>query len=297
MGFLGSANKRRSLVFVGTAFASRRLQSALIVVFSHIVLMSATIVIVYPVLWMLFGSLKSSAELLSNVWGPPRVFMFENYAQAWKQGRLGIAFLNSLIVSLNVVILTTAVSAAAGFSFARMEFRFSLPIFLVFIFTMQAGAPIVPLYVLLVRMGLTDSHLGLILPQVAGGLPLSIFIFRAYFQSIPQELLDSARVDGCTDLGVFVRILMPISGPAVATVSILQFLGSWNEFTLPLILVRSPAMRTLPLTISAFKWEFGRTDWSLVFCALSVGALPMIILYVFMQRWFIQGLTEGAIKG
>ena len=276
---------------------SNRIQSLVLRAASHVILITATIIIVYPVVWMVMGSLKSPAELTTNVWAPPRVPMWSNYPAAWEQGMLGRAFMNSVIVSSTVVIITTAVAALAGFGFARMSFRFSLPIFLVFVFTMQAGAPIVPLYVLLVRMGITDTHLGLIMPQVAGGLPLAIFIFRAFFQSIPQELLDAGKVDGCTDLTVFSRIVVPISGPAVATVSILQFLGSWNEFTLPLILVRSPGMRTLPLTISSFVWEFGRTDWTLVFCALTVGSLPMVLLYVFMQRWFIQGLTEGAVKG
>ena len=281
----------------GRLFGSTRLQSAVLSVLSHLILIVATIIVVYPVLWMFLGSLKSGTELLTNVWGLPSTPMWENYPKAWEQGRLGVAFLNSVIVSVNVVLLAVVISSLAGFAFARMQFRGSMGLFLVFVFTMQVGAPMVPLYVLVVRMGLTDSHLGLILPQVAGALPLAIFIFRAFFQSLPQELLDAARVDGCTDLGVFTRVVMPVSGPAVATVAILQFLGSWNEFTLPLILVRQPDMRTLPLTLSSFTWEFGRTDWSLVFCALSVGALPMIILYVFMQRWFIQGLTEGAVKG
>jgi len=110
-------------------------------------------------------------------------------------------------------------------------------------------------------------------------------------------LIDAAKVDGCKELDAFLRVVVPISGPAVATVAILQFLGAWNDFTLPLILVRTPNMRTLPLTINAFQWEFGRTDWQLVFAALSSGSIPMIILYMLMQRQFIQGLTSGALKG
>jgi ABC-type glycerol-3-phosphate transport system permease component len=109
--------------------------------------------------------------------------------------------------------------------------------------------------------------------------------------------LDAAKVDGCTDLAAFLRVVVPISGPAIATVGILQFVGSWNEYVLPLILIRSPEMRTIPLAIQVFFYNWGRVEWAQAFAALSVGSLPMIILYVILQRQFIQGLTAGALKG
>jgi len=195
------------------------------------------------------------------------------------------------------VALVIVFASLAGYAFAKMQFKGSMVLFLIFVFTMQAGPPIVALYVLVIKLGLSNSYAGLILPTVAGGLPLSIFIFRAFFQGIPDELIDAAKVDGCTELHAFLRVVAPISGPAVATVGILQWLGAWNDFTMPLILVRSPDMRTLPLTIANYQWEFGRTDWALVFAALTISSLPMIILYVLMQRQFIQGLTSGSLKG
>ncbi len=264
---------------------------------SHLILAFFTAVIIYPVFWMLLASFKSNSEIVTNVWGFPSTLQWENYTNAWSNAKMGYALMNSVLVSLGTVILVTLVGGLAGFAFAKLRFRYALALFLLFVFTMHAPSPVIPLYVMLVKLGLTDSRLGLILPMVAGGIPLSIFIFRAYFQSIPGELLDAAKVDGCTDLTAFWRVVVPISGPAIATVAILQFVGAWNEYFLSLILIRSAEMRTIPLAIQVFFYAWGRTEWEQVFAALSIGSLPMILLYIIMQRQFIQGLTAGSIKG
>lgn len=273
------------------------LERWLITLGSHLILAVFTVVIVYPVLWMLLASLKSNSEIVTNVWGVPQTLQWENYTGAWESADLGYALLNSVLVSVGTVLLVTILAALAGFAFAKFSFRFALTLFLLFVFTMHAPAPVIPLYVMLVKLGLTDSRLGLILPMTAGGIPLAIFIFRAYFQSIPRELLDAAKVDGCTELVAFLRVVLPISGPALATVAILQFVGAWNEYFLALILVRSAEMRTIPLAIQVFFYAWGRTEWEQVFAALSIGSLPMILLYILMQRHFIQGLTAGSVKG
>ena len=279
------------------ARSSLRTQARLESLASHLILAVFTLVIVYPVVWMLLASLKSNSEIVTNVWGLPQSLQWENYTGAWESAKLGYALLNSFLVSAGTVILVTVLAALAGFAFAKFSFRLALGIFLFFVFTMHAPVPVIPLYVMLVRLGLTDSRLGLILPMVAGGIPLAIFIFRAYFQSIPGELLDAAKVDGCTDLVAFLRVVLPISGPAVATVAILQFVGAWNDYFLALILVRSAEMRTIPLAIQVFFYAWGRTEWEQVFAALCIGSLPMIVLYIVMQRQFIQGLTAGSVKG
>lgn len=274
-----------------------RLDTFFVPLGSHLILALFTIVIVYPVIWMFFASLKSNSEIVTNIWGLPQTPQWENYTGAWESADLGYALLNSVLVSVGTVLVVTTLSALAGFAFAKFSFRFALTIFLLFVFTMHAPAPVIPLYVMLVKLGLTDSRLGLILPMAAGGIPLSIFIFRAYFQSMPRELLDAAKVDGCTDLAAFLRVVLPISGPALATVAILQFVGAWNEYFLALILVRSAEMRTIPLAIQVFFYAWGRTEWEQVFAALCIGSLPMILLYIIMQRQFIQGLTAGSLKG
>jgi raffinose/stachyose/melibiose transport system permease protein len=202
-----------------------------------------------------------------------------------------------MFVSLSTVVLVVAITAPAGYALAKFKLRFGTVILLIFVLTMQAPVPVIPLYVLLVKLKMTDSYIGYILPLTAGGIPLAIFIFRAFFTTVPRELEEAAVVDGSTRVGAFLRIVMPVSVPAVATVSILQFLGSWNEYFLALILIRSPELRTLPLAIQVFFYDWGRTDWGPIFAALTIGSLPMILLYIVMQRRFVQGLTAGAVKG
>jgi raffinose/stachyose/melibiose transport system permease protein len=277
--------------------ASQRLDRALTWFFSHIILIFFTVLIVYPVVWMVFASFKNQDEVVQNIWGLPTILHWENYASAWTEGDLGVALINSTVVALGAVALVIALASLAAYALTRYPFRWMIILLLVFVFTMQAPTPIIPLYVEIARLHLTNSLLGLILIEAAGGLPLAVFIFRAFFQGIPKELMDAARVDGCTEFNAFLRVVIPISGPAIATVGILQFVGSWNEYFLPLLLIRAPEMRTIPLAIQVFFYNWGRTYWSQVFASLCIGTIPIIVLYVVLSRQFIQGLTAGAIKG
>lgn len=280
-----------------TGQPSLRLQNLLLKGLSHALLVIFTVIIVYPVVWMLMASFKTQNDLLSNPWGLPESYQWINYVQAWERAKLGNALFNSVVISILTVVIVIVLAALAGYAFARFSFRFSTALLLLFVLTMQAPVPIIPLYVMMVRLQMTNSYWGLILPIVAGSLPLSIFIFQAFFRGIPREIQEAAVVDGCTQFSAFWRVIVPISSPAFATVAILEFLGAWNQYFLALILIRSPEMRTLPLAIQVFFYEWGRSEWEQVFAALSIGSIPMIIVYIIMQRQFIQGLTSGAVKG
>ena len=258
----------------------------------------ATVVVGYPVLWMLLQSFKSKFELYSNVWGLPQQLFLNNYVQAWRIARMGTYIFNSLIVSTSTVALVLVVASLAGYAFAKFRFRGGGVLFYMFVFTLivPVQVTIIPLYAVVSGLGLSNTYLALILPYAAAGLPLSIFLLRAFFQSVPREIEEAARIDGCTEFAAFTRVVLPISGAGLATVTILQFLGAWNEFLLALIFIRNPALRTIPLGLQAFFFEYS-VEWGYLFAALAMATVPVIVVYVVMQRQFIKGLTAGAVTG
>ena len=258
----------------------------------------ATVVVGYPVLWMLLQSFKTKFELYSNIWGLPQQLFVDNYVQAWRIARMGTYILNSVIVSVGTVALVLVVASLAGYAFAKMRFPGRDVLFYTFVFTLivPVQVTIIPLYAVVSGLGLSNTYFALILPYAAAGLPLSIFLLRAFFASVPREIEEAARIDGCSELAAFWRVVLPISGPGLATVTILQFLGAWNEFLLALIFIRNPALRTIPLGLQAFFFEYS-VEWGYLFAALAMATVPVIVVYVVMQRQFIKGLTAGAVTG
>ena len=262
------------------------------------VVIFATVVVGYPVLWMLLQSLKTKFEMYANVWGLPQQLYVENYVQAWRIARMGTYIVNSLIVSLGTVVVVLVTASLAGYAFGKLRFAGRQVLFYTFVFTLivPLQVTIIPLYAVVSGLGLSNTYFALILPYAAGGLPLSIFLLRAFFESVPREIEEAARIDGCSELAAFWRVVLPISGPGLATVTILQFLGAWNEFILALIFIRNQNLRTIPLGLQAFFFEYS-VEWGYLFAALSMATVPVIVVYVLMQRQFIRGLTAGAVKG
>lgn len=263
----------------------------------YLVLGLFSLLVAYPVFWMVLQSLKTKFEMYANVWGLPQQLYLENYVQAWRVANLGRYMLNSLVVSIGTVLVVVTTASLAAYAFSKFRFPGSRVLFYLFVFTLIVPhqVTIIPLYAVVSGLRLTNSYLALILPYAAGGLPLSIFLLRAFFDTIPQEIEDAARVDGCSDLGAFLRVVLPISGPGLATIIILQFMGAWNEFLLALVFIREAALRTIPLGLQAFFFEYS-IEWGYLFAALSLTTLPVLLVYIVMQRQFIQGLTAGAVK-
>jgi raffinose/stachyose/melibiose transport system permease protein len=264
----------------------------------YVVLTLFTVVVGYPVVAMVLNSFKGTYEIYANPWGLPRQLLFSNYGYAAREAQIPVFMLNSLIVAVATVILTVVLASTAAYAFATFRFHGSRVLFLLFALLLIVPVPvgIIPLYIIVSRLHLTDTYGALILPYTAGGLPLSIFLLRAYFESIPQELSDAARIDGCTHAHAFVRVILPVATPALATVTILQFINSWNEFFLALIFIHKTSMMTLPLGLQSFFYLY-RVQWSYLFAALSMALVPIIVVYLLMQRQFINGLTAGALKG
>lgn len=267
-------------------------------VLTYLVLVAFAVAVVFPLVAMVFGSFKTQFEFYSNPWGLPSTLNWDNYVYAWQQAQIPRFIGNSAIVSAATVTLTLILASSAAYGFSSFTFRGGRALFLMFVLLLIVPVPvgIIPLYVIVVRLHLVDTYFALILPYVSGSLPLSIFLLRAFFQSIPRELTDAARIDGCSQFVAFMRIVLPISRPGLATVTILTFLNSWNEFFLALIFIHNPNLMTLPLGLQAFFFQYS-VQWNYLFAALTMSIVPIVVVYLVMQRQFIAGLTAGAVRG
>jgi raffinose/stachyose/melibiose transport system permease protein len=263
--------------------------------FAYAMLTLFTLGVVYPLVAVVFDSLKSQNEFFANPWGWPLHPDLENYSYAWTQAHIPLFMVNSTIVAGATALLTLVLSAAAGYAFARFRFPGRRALFLPFVMLLIVPAPvsIIPLYVIVSNLHLMDSYLALILPYTAGGLPFSIYLLRAFFASIPRELIDAARIDGCSELSAFLRVVIPISRAGLATVAILTFVAAWNEFFLALLFIHNPDLLTLPLGLQTFFFQY-HVQWPYYFAGLSTAIIPIVIVYLALQRQLISGMTAGA---
>jgi raffinose/stachyose/melibiose transport system permease protein len=279
-------------------YTQQRLWKVFLLVPRYLVCVIVALFVLIPVLVALIGGFKSNGELLSQPFALPATWHFENYfgiliASAFWQG-----FWNSLVTMLATVAILMLIACPPAFVFARIAFRgreviFNLLLFgLLFPLTMA----ILPVYITLRNLQLIDSLLGLILPQVAFGLPTTILILRNFFRAIPQELEDATYIDGGSPIDFFWRILLPLARPSIAVVGMLAMVASWNNFLLPLLVLNNDQLWTLPLGIMQFQSEHS-TNWPLVMAFVSLNMIPAIIFYLFSERYLIAGLTAGAVKG
>ena len=266
----------------------------------HIVLLAGGLIWVYPFLWMLGSSFKSPAgffnEGLSVI---PKEFFLSNYSNAWNVGSFGQYFFNTVFVTVATVILTLACSSMAGYTLARRKFPGKALVVGIITLTLflPRGYLIIPLYDLIQHLGLIDSPLiAIILIETAGGLIFSTFLFIGYFSSIDRDLEEAAIIDGASYHQLFWRVMFPLAGPMLATVGLFSFIGSWNDFLVPLVFTfAQPEMRTLAVGMYAFVGE-NSTNWTYL-CAGSVITLgPIMLVFVLLQRHFVNAF-QGAIKG
>jgi len=255
--------------------------------------------VAYPFLVLIYGSLKSEGDFLVNPLSVPLVPHFENYAYAWNAAHIPSYTINSAIVSIATVVLTLVLASTASYGLSQFRFRAGRPIYLSFILllTIPVQIYIIPLYIIVVKLRLADNFLGLILPYTAGSLPLAVFLFRTYFDALPSDLIDAARMDGCNHLQAFLHIVLPLAKPIVATVSIFTFVGAWNEFFLALVFIHNPSLATLPLGLQAFFVNQYQTQFPQLFATLIVSIAPIVVVYLVLQRQFMAGLTAGAVRG
>jgi raffinose/stachyose/melibiose transport system permease protein len=258
----------------------------------------AAAVIIVPLLVAVVGGFKTNGQLLAHPFSWPSPFLTENYTDILRARAFWRQVGNSLLVMAGTTLLVLALASSAAFVFARMPFkgRDFVTTFFTLGLLFPATIAILPLYILVRRLGLVDTLWGIILPQVAFALPVSVLVLRNFFLSIPAELEDAAYVDGATSFEFFRRILLPLARPGLSAVAVLTMVTSWNAFFLPLVVLNSDTKWTLPLGVMQFQGQYG-TDYGKVLAYVSLAMVPAVIFYLFAERQIITGLTSGAVKG
>lgn len=265
----------------------------------HLLLLIGVVIWVYPFVWMISASLKTSSEYFTQTLRLiPEAPQWGNYSRAWVVGNFGRYFFNSVIVSTGTTIITIVLSCLTGYALGRYSFpgrKVVLTLVAAAVF-FPTGSTMIPVYRLVDWMGLISTLLGVIVAQAGGTPTLFILLFTVHFSKLPDELEDSAEMDGAGYVQTFFHIFLPLSMPVVASAAILRFLWSWNDFLIPLIYtLQNPELRTVAVGMFSFVGEH-TTDFTGMIAAASIALLPLILIFVFFQRFFIDA-TAGAVKG
>ena len=252
-----------------------------------------------PIVWMVLTSFKTAAEVGANppTWWP-REWHPENYSTAWNFAPFGRYLFNSVVMVGGITVLQVVTSALAAYAFARLKFRFRKTVLMVFLATYMLPqiSLLIPLYMILNSLGLLDTKLGLVLVDCSLVIPFTLWILSNYFLTIPEELEEAARIDGCSRIGALLRVILPSAKPGIFAAIMFAFLLAWDEFMYALIFTSSDASKTLPVAISEFAGRY-TTDFGLVAAGGIVAALPPIIIAILFQKYIVSGMAAGAVKG
>ncbi|MBX5162550.1 MULTISPECIES: carbohydrate ABC transporter permease [unclassified Rhizobium] len=264
-----------------------------------ITLIIVALVWVAPFVFIVFTSLKTPAAVTSTgAFMPPTQLAYDNYSAAWSRGNFANSFLNSVVITVIKVPLGLFLSAMAAYALAKIKLKISKALLLVVVFGTMIPFQVMlaPLFTLVNSFGLIDTYPGVILPYIAFGVPYQVFILHGFFKGIPKELSEAALIDGATHFTIFRRIFLPVCLPVLAALLILDFVSTWNEFAMALVLLQDQHMWTLPLGLMSFQGQFS-SNYGQLNAAIVMTVLPATIVYLMFQRYFVSGLTSGAVKG
>jgi len=280
-------------------FADVRTQRRLEQTLLFISLLVLSLIWLTPFATVLMSAIRSQGDLLSRgVFSWPKAIAWKNFSEAWNTGDFSIYFRNSLLLIFLKVPLGIFIAALAAHPLAKMRFRFSGAIFIFFLAGLAVPVQVTlqPLLVMMKQLGIANSIFALIPPYVAFGLPFQIFVLRGFFRLIPSELLEAARLDGASEWTAFLRVMLPLSVPALATLCIIDVLNTWNEFLIALVLISAKESRTVPVGLLQFQGEYS-SQYTLLMAGILISIIPVIVIFIFLQRYFVAGLTSGAVKG
>lgn len=267
----------------------------MVLVYTLLILMS--IVMLIPFAWMISSSLKLEKDVFSfPIQWIPTDPQWSNYKEIWSKVPLVTGFWNSTKLTICTTILQLVTSSFAAYAFAKLEFKGRDTIFMMYVMTIAIPWQVymVPQYKMMTIFGMTDSHLGLILMHAFTAT--GVFLMRQFFMGIPTELLEAARIDGLSEYGIWAKIMVPLSKPAVATLCITSFVFEWNDFMGPLIYLSSTEKKTVQLMLRLFNSQYS-SNYALIMAAATVALIPVLVLFVFLQRYFVEGVATSGIKG
>jgi len=255
------------------------------------------VVILYPLLILVFTAFKSGPELVRNPTGIPQTWTLDGFQTAWEDARMGTLMINSLIVSTAVVAGTVFLSSLGGFAFGRLRFRGKrwLPVLLTVGLVLPFEVLMVPIFYTFRGLGLLDSHLSMILPQIALALPFGILLLSGFIADLPQELFDASEIDGASLWSQYRDLAMPLARPALIALAVFQFLWSWNQYLIALVMVQSSDLRTMPLGLSFFVGRY-QTNYTALAAAALIAFLPSLVLYTLFHRHVLKANLSGALK-
>ena len=264
------------------------------------VLIGWAVTVIFPMIWMIYSSFKTDQELFFSPWAPPVELQWDNFARAWTKAHVGDYLLNTLIVVVPALLLTLIISAMAAYVLARFEFVGRRFLFYMFLSGMlfPVFLALVPLFNLVNQLKMLNTFHGLILVYIAYSLPFTIFFLTGFFKTLPTEIEASAIMDGANPYQVFFKVMLPMASPGLISMGIFNFLGMWNQYVLPLVLIsdESKYMLSQGLAFMLFK-QFYENDWSALFAALTIIMVPTLIVYITFQKQIQDGITTGALKG
>lgn len=261
----------------------------------HVILIIGAGFVVVPFLWMFTTSLQTRAETYTNTSILPTSWHWENYLHAWEAAPFGQYYLNSIIMAVGIVTGHLVLDALAAYAFARLDFPFKNAIFVILLAALMIPTfvTIIPAYAIVADLGWIDSYAGLIVPRLAD--VFGIILLRQYFASIPMELEEAARIDGCSRIGTFFRIIVPLSTPAFATLAIFSFLFAWNDFLWPLLVTNTDEVRTIQIGLASFVGRYG-TSWNYLMAGTLTATIPSIVVFLFFQRALVRGIASTGLK-
>lgn len=267
------------------------------IVLIQIIMVGYIIAILYPLFNMIMSSFKSTRDIIRTPLSLPNEFSFENYRYIWVEQNFGRYFLNSFIITLISMFFVILFGSMAAFALSRYKFKLNTITYMLFLsgIMLPLKAAVIPLFMIVKTLNIMNHPLSVILVFIAMGTPSTVFILSGFMKTIPDALEQAARIDGCSELRIYSQIIMPICMPSIALVTIYNAVPIWNDFFFPLVFLRDNSYKTLPLGLQNFIGQYS-TKWDLLFTGLCIAIVPMIILYLFMSKYFIEGMTAGAVK-